>query len=204
MSGAHTSDPGSSRSPIRESLRSARGREYWRSLEELADSPEFRESLLREFPREAESLEGTIDRREFVTLLGAMLAIAGFSGCGKPPAEKIYPYARQPESIVPGKPLFYATAMPFWGGATGLLVRSDMGRPTKVEGNPRHPASLGATSPHAQAEIFTFWDPDRSQSITRAGIPGTWPAFLGALGSALANPKADHGRGLRILTESVV
>jgi molybdopterin-containing oxidoreductase family iron-sulfur binding subunit len=195
---------GSSWDQLRERLRNTRGREYWRSLEELADSPEFRENLHREFPREAAVLEGPIRRREFVTLLGAMLAVSGFSGCGKPPSEKIVPYVRQPEAIVPGKPLFYATAMPFAGGALGLLVRNDMGRPTKIEGNPRHPASLGAAGPIAQAEIFTFWDPDRSQSITRAGDPGTWPSFLAALQTAISVPKRNFGRGIRILTESVL
>jgi MoCo/4Fe-4S cofactor protein with predicted Tat translocation signal len=133
--------------PLRERLRGAGGADYWRSLEELAESPEFQDRLRREFPREAASLSGPINRREFVTLLGAMLALGGLAGCGKPPLEKIVPYTRQPESIVPGKPLYYATAMPFSDGATGLLVRTDMGRPTKIEGNPRHPASLGGPIP---------------------------------------------------------
>ncbi|MBV8881842.1 MAG: molybdopterin oxidoreductase, partial [Planctomycetaceae bacterium] len=105
--------------------------------------------------------------------------------------------------LIPGKPLYYATAMPGPDGAAGLIVRSDMGRPTKIEGNPRHPASLGATDPAAQAEIYTFWDPDRSSSIQHAGRPGTWPEFLIALQAALSEPRARRGEGLRILTEAV-
>ena len=189
---------------LRERLRGARGPEYWRRMEELAGSAEFHEQLRRELPREAAALEGPINRREFVTLLGAMLALGGMSGCGKPPVEKIVPTVRQPEGMVPGKPLFYATAMPFPGGATGLLVRTDSGRPTKIEGNPQHPGSLGATDSYAQAEIFSFWDPDRSQAITKAGDPSTWPAFLGELGGAMRGVRERKGEGLRILTEGVI
>jgi molybdopterin-containing oxidoreductase family iron-sulfur binding subunit len=145
-----------------------------------------------------------MDRREFVTLVGAALALTGFAGCGRAPTDQILPYLRQPEQIVPGKPLYYATAMPWAGGATGLLVRSDMGRPTKIEGNPRHPASLGGTDPYAQGAIYSLWDPDRSQAITHTGMPATWSAFLGALNSALERPRARKGAGLAVLTEEIV
>ncbi|HVR83387.1 MAG TPA: TAT-variant-translocated molybdopterin oxidoreductase, partial [Planctomycetota bacterium] len=188
----------------RRRLQRLRGREYWKSLEELSDAPEFRQFLRRELSRPLSPLTDGMDRREFITLLGAALALAGFSGCGRPPDEKIIPYVRQPEALTPGKPLYFATAMPQPGGATGLLVRSDMGRPTKVEGNPRHPASLGGTDAFAQASVYSLWDPDRSQAITRAGIPSTWSEFLGALGSALEAPRARKGEGLAILTEEVL
>jgi molybdopterin-containing oxidoreductase family iron-sulfur binding subunit len=186
---------------LRRRLASVRGREYWKSLEELADSPAFREGLAREFPRPLAPLPRDLNRRDFITLAGAAMAMAGISGCGRPPAEKIVPYVRQPESIVPGKPLYYATAMPHPGGATGILVRSDMGRPTKIEGNPRHPASLGATDVMAQAAIYSLWDPDRAQSVTRAGLPSTWALFLQELIGALRGPRAKKGEGLAILSE---
>ncbi|HLY10598.1 MAG TPA: TAT-variant-translocated molybdopterin oxidoreductase, partial [Planctomycetota bacterium] len=186
---------------LRQGLSTLEGREYWRRLEELSTSPSLRRTLEEHLPRPAAALPEGMDRREFVTLLGAALALAGFSGCGRPPAEKIIPYVRQPESLVPGKPLFYATALPHPGGATGILVRSDMGRPTKVEGNPRHPASLGATDVHAQAAIYSLWDPDRSGAVTRAGVPSTWSLFEQDLHRALAEPWAQNGKGLAVVTE---
>jgi molybdopterin-containing oxidoreductase family iron-sulfur binding subunit len=189
---------------LRRRLQSSRGREYWRSLEELADAPAFRDHLRAEFPRPVSALPGTMDRREFATLVGAALALAGFSGCGRPPDEKIVPHVRQSEPSIPGKPLHYATAMPQPGGAVGLLVRSDSGRPTKVEGNPRHPASLGGTDPSAQAAIYGLWDPDRSQAVTHAGVPSTWSSFVGAMAAALEGPRARAGAGLAILTEEVL
>ena len=186
---------------LRRRMSSLRGREYWRSLEEITDSATLRDRLVREFPRPLSPLPPDLDRREFLTLAGAALALAGFSGCGRPPAEKIVPYVRQPESLVPGKPLYYATAMPHPGGATGLLVRSDMGRPTKIEGNPRHPASLGATDVFAQAAIYSLWDPDRAQSVTRAGLPSTWTLFQEELVGVLRALRAKAGEGLAILME---
>ncbi len=180
------------------------GPTYWRSLEELADAPEFLETLQREFPREAALRSEGMDRREFVALLGASLALAGLAGCSREPGEKIVPFVRQPEGLVPGKPLYYATAMPDKDGAAGLLVKTVMGRPIKVEGNPKHPASLGAADHVAQASILSLYDPDRSQSILQTGRPSTWSAFLAALSSAVAGPRAHDGAGFRILTESVL
>src|SRR5688572_18508112 len=119
--------------------------EFWRNLEEFADSAEFREFVEREYPSQAEIALDPLTRRRFLQLMGASLALAGAAGCSRAPAETIVPYVRQPEEIVPGKPLFFATAMPFAGFGTGVLVESHMGRPTKIEGNPTHPASLGAT-----------------------------------------------------------
>jgi molybdopterin-containing oxidoreductase family iron-sulfur binding subunit len=200
--------PGPAPAPAEEALghrlQSISGREFWRSLEELAPTAEFRRELREALPRSASALAEPMDRREFVTLVGAALALSGLAGCGRAPDEKIVPFVQQPEEMVPGKPLFYATAMPHPGGATGLLVRCDMGRPTKVEGNPRHPASLGGTDPWAQASIYSLWDPDRSQAVTRAGAPSTWSAFLGALGSALEAPRKKKGAGIALLTEEVL
>src|ERR687893_2603414 len=156
----------------RRKLAGATGREYWQSLEELAATPEFEELLHREFPRHAAEWDESTDRRTFLKLMGASLALAGISGCSYQPPETAVPYVRQPEGIVPGKPLYFATAMPFSGGATGLLVRSNMGRPTKVEGNELHPASgtperpdgqrVASADVFAQGSILGLYDPDRS------------------------------------------
>jgi MoCo/4Fe-4S cofactor protein with predicted Tat translocation signal len=180
------------------------GPRYWRCLEELADAPEFLEVLGREFPREAVFRRDGMDRREFVALLGASLALAGLAGCTREPSEKILPFVRQPEGVVPGKPLFYATAVPDPDGAVGLLVKTVMGRPIKVEGNPKHPASLGTTDLFTQASVLSLYDPDRSQAVLQAGRPSTWSAFLAAVQSAMSGPPAKDGAGLRILTETVV
>ena len=110
-----------------------------------------------------------------------VVALAGASACTVQPKEVIVPYVRQPEELVPGNPLFYATAMSTAGIATGLLIESHLGRPTKVEGNPMHPASLGATDAAMQASVLTLYDPDRSQTVTRNGAISDWGSFLGAL-----------------------
>src|SRR5215468_6372612 len=142
------------------------GKEFWRSLEDLASKPDFRELVEREFPQQAigwsddeDSVEG---RRNFLKMMGASLALAGLTACTRQPTEHIAPYVRQPEEIVPGRPLFFATAMPLAGFGTGLLVESHEGRPTKIEGNKDHPASLGATDVFCQASVLGLYDPDRS------------------------------------------
>ena len=115
------------------------GKKYWRSLEELADTPQFREFVAREFPQQAEEWHDPIERRTFIKLMGASLALAGLTGCVFQPPESIVPNVNQPEEHVPGKSLFYATAAPLFGAATPVVVRSNEGRPTKIEGNPWHP-----------------------------------------------------------------
>src|SRR3569832_269325 len=115
------------------------GKKFWRSLEELADTPLFREFVAREFPQQAEGWKDPIERRTFMKLMGASLALAGLSGCVFQPPEKIVPNVKQPEEQVPGKSLFYATAAPLFGAAVPIIVRSNEGRPTKIEGNPDHP-----------------------------------------------------------------
>jgi molybdopterin-containing oxidoreductase family iron-sulfur binding subunit len=183
----------------------ADGRQSWRGLEELAAGEEFQELLRSEFPEEAPDWSQPLDRRRFLTLLGASLALAGVAGCSSKPApsERIMPYVTQPEVLTPGRPLFYATAMPLCGLATGLLVKTHEGRPTKVEGNPRHPASLGATDAFAQASILGLYDPERSQSATHLGQPRAWDEALSALRAALEEQEKKGGEGLRVLTGSV-
>jgi molybdopterin-containing oxidoreductase family iron-sulfur binding subunit len=201
-------EPGSTKvtpdlAAIRERLAGARGQEYWRSLEELAGTEEFQALLTREFPENASDWMDSVSRRGFLQLMGASLALAGLSGCTGQPDERIVPYVRAPEEILPGKPLFFATAMTLGGFATGLLVESHMGRPTKVEGNPKHPASLGATDVFVQASVLSLYDPDRSQAITEAGWISSWSGFLAALTGELDLQKARRGAGLRILTETI-
>ena len=136
---------------LRAKLTDRRGQLYWRSLEELAETDAFQEFLYREFPQQSDRWTDPIGRRRFLHLMGASLALAGLAGCTKQPAEPIMPYVTAPEGIIPGKPLFFATASLLSGVAEGVLVENHMGRPTKVEGNPEHPASLGATDVFAQA-----------------------------------------------------
>src|SRR5688500_2043707 len=122
-------------SALRSRLSGAEGRLYWRSLGELSDSPAFREYLHREFPEQASEWNDPKGRRDFLKLMSASLALAGIGACTKQPLERIIPYVKQPEEIVPGRPLFYASAIPFSGVAVPVLVESHMGRPTKIEGN---------------------------------------------------------------------
>jgi Fe-S-cluster-containing dehydrogenase component len=143
-----------------------------------------------------------LSRRDFLSLMAASMALAGIAGCKAAPPEKIVPYVQPPEAILPGTPLYFATAMPSFGYAIGLIVESHEGRPIKVEGNPDHPASLGATDVFAQASLLTLYDPERAQTVSQSGQIGTWDGFITDL-----RPKLDgfrsNGRGLRILTETV-
>ena len=186
---------------IRARLAASRGKNYWRSLEELAESEGFQELLEREFPRHAaEWRDDAAGRRQFLKVMGASLALAGLSACTRQPTETIMPYVRQPEEVIPGRPLFFATAVPHAAIAMGVLVESHLGRPTKVEGNPEHPASLGATDAMAQASVLDLYDPDRSQTLTYLGDIRPWSGFLGAAREALASQTANGGAGLRFLT----
>ena len=186
---------------IRARLDASRGREYWRSLEELASTDGFQELLEREFPRQAaEWLDDDAGRRHFLKVMGASLALAGLSACTRQPTETIMPYVRQPEEVIPGRPLFFATAIPIQAVAMGVLVESHLGRPTKIEGNPDHPASLGATDAIAQASVLELYDPDRSQTLTYLGDIRPWRALLGAIREVLPSLAAAKGAGLRFLT----
>src|SRR6185369_7607865 len=154
---------------LRARLADKRGKQFWRSLDELAGTAEFEAYLAAEFPEQAPQLLDPVARRTFLKLMGASLALAGVSACTRQPTEKVFPYVKAPELIVAGEPLYFATAMPLGGIATGLLAESHMGRPTKVEGNPDHPASLGATDLFSQASVLGLYDPDRSQVIRQVG-----------------------------------
>jgi MoCo/4Fe-4S cofactor protein with predicted Tat translocation signal len=188
---------------LRTKLEGSRGREYWRSLEAVSETPEFQEFLHREFPQNASEWLDPVGRRGFLKLMGASLTLAGVTACTRQPNEAIVPYVRQPEELVPGKPMFYATAMPFAGAGVGLLVENHEGRPTKIEGNPDHPTSHGATDLFAQASILDLYDPDRSQTITHLGEIRTFEAFGAALKEVLAAQQSQRGSGIRILSETV-
>ncbi|MEO6391231.1 MAG: TAT-variant-translocated molybdopterin oxidoreductase, partial [Pyrinomonadaceae bacterium] len=179
------------------------GKNFWRSLDELADSPEFNELVQREFPSQADELNSPVERRTFLKVMGASLALAGLSGCVYQPPEMIVPYVKQPEEIVPGKALYFATAMTLNGVAIGLLARSNEGRPTKIEGNPDHPGSLGATDVFAQAALLGMYDPDRSQMITYRAESSRWDKFIGEMRAALDAQKDKQGDGIRFLTQTV-
>jgi molybdopterin-containing oxidoreductase family iron-sulfur binding subunit len=187
---------------IRCRLERETGPRYWRSLEELAGTKEFQDWAENEFPQLGADWRSPVSRRTLLKTMAASLALAG-AACTRQPAERIVPYVRAPEEIVPGKPLLYATGMPLAGFTTGLLVESHMGRPTKVEGNPAHPASLGATDAFAQASVLTLYDPQRSQVVTRRGRISSWVAFIGELGRELEAQRLRKGAGLRILTDAV-
>ncbi|MEX2273565.1 MAG: TAT-variant-translocated molybdopterin oxidoreductase [Vicinamibacterales bacterium] len=190
-------------SEIRTRLDGLDGRTYWRSLDELAGTPEFQDFLHREFPSQASEFTDPKGRRDFLRLMAASIALAGATACTRQPPEKIIPYVRQPEELVPGRPLFYATAMPLGGYGMPLLAESHMGRPTKTEGNPEHPASLGATDIYGQASILDLYDPDRSRTILHRGEVSTWDSFVTAMRAQLNAQTATQGAGFRILTEPI-
>jgi MoCo/4Fe-4S cofactor protein with predicted Tat translocation signal len=189
---------------VRAKLQSKSGKQYWRTIEELAEDPHFEDLLHREFPRQAAEWDEAVDRRDFLKLMAASLAFAGLTGCKANEQTHIVPYVKQPDGMVLGKPLFFATAMPFGADAIGLLVESHEGRPTKIEGNPDHPASLGGTDVFTQASILNLYDPDRAQTVAFAGEIRTWSAFLDAAQVMAAEIKAVNGAGFRILTGTVV
>jgi molybdopterin-containing oxidoreductase family iron-sulfur binding subunit len=188
---------------VQQQLDQAKGPEYWRSLEELAGSDEFREMMHREFPKGASEWLDSVSRRGFLQLMGASLAMAGMTGCTKLPIEEIVPYVRQPEQVIPGRPMYYATAFTLSGYASPLLVESHLGRPTKVEGNGLHPASLGGTDIFAQASILGMYDPDRAQAITHLGDVDSWASFVSDIKGPLTVQKALGGAGIRILTPTI-
>ena len=185
------------------------GRRYWRSLDELADTPEFKDWLQREFPQGASEFEDGVSRRHFMKIMSASFALAGLgvmgAGCRRP-VEKLEPFGQQPENYVYGEPEYYATAMPTRTGAVPLVAKSYEGRPIKLEGNARFPGSNGGTDRYAQASILNLYDPDRakqfkklSQGKMEAVSRDEALAFLDELARKFA---ANQGEGLAFLAES--
>jgi molybdopterin-containing oxidoreductase family iron-sulfur binding subunit len=179
-------------------------REQWASIEEYMNTPEFQAMMHREFPEDSTEWTDPVTRRQFMTLMGASLALAGVAGCSPRPApnRKIIPYVNQPEQVTPGVPLFFATAHVLAGVANGVVVKSAEGRPIKVEGNTLHPSSLGGCDVFSQGAILNLYDPDRSQMLTKNGIAATWEDCLKAIRSELTKQKAKKGGGIRILSET--
>src|SRR4051794_21620315 len=178
-------------------------RTYWQTLEEIADTPEFAAIVERETPRFADVLNG-FDRRRFLQLMAASMALGGLSGCGPEASPRqLLPYVEQPDNVVPGRSRSFATAVTQSGYATGVLVSHQMARPIKVEGNPDHPASLGAASAIMQASILQLYDPRRAQTVAGNGAISTWEAFVAALYERRKTLLAKNGEGLRILTGAV-
>lgn len=185
-----------------ESLTKASAPQYWRSLDELTGragapepEPDGEDNL-------ADKL-GANSRRRFIELMGASLGLAGLTGCTRQPTEFIVPYVDPPESAIPGRPTYFATAAPVDGIAQGVIVETHLGRPTKVEGNPDHPASLGATSVLSQASVLDLYDPDRAREVTYLGQPRSWSEYISALRTAIDLLRAKNGAGLHILTQTV-
>ncbi len=182
--------------------KNALNQSYWRSLEELADTPEFRALVQAEFPNAA-AMSGP-SRRQFLKLMGASLALAGVAAC-RWPKEKIAPFAQRPEGRTPGVPVQYATAMEIGGAAQGLLVTSYDGRPIKIEGNPLHPTNRGATDAIAQASVLELYDPDRLQTCRQRGADGeedrNWEEFTAFAKDHFAALRQRQGKGLAVITE---
>ncbi len=187
---------------VRVDIEKKNGPEFWRSLEELAGTSEFQEMMHREFPKGASEWLDAVSRRGFLKLMGASMALAGMTACTKQPLEPIVPYVRQPEELVPGRPMFFASAFTLGGYGSPVLVESHMYRPTKIEGNSLHPASQGGTDVYAQASVLDMYDPDRSQNVMYMGDISTWSALSAALQGPLNAQKSINGSGIRILSRS--
>jgi molybdopterin-containing oxidoreductase family iron-sulfur binding subunit len=188
---------------VRAKLDGKSGKRYWKSLDELADTVEFQELMQQEFPRQAGAGEwvDAVSRRGFLKVMGASLALAGMAGCTKQPDEPIFPYVKQPEDLILGKPMFFATAHPFPTGAIPVLVKSDAFRPIKIEGNPDHPMSKGKSDAFTQATLLDLYDPDRSKEVHYRGQSSDWAKFQEAFSSAAK--KTSGGEGIYFLSETI-
>lgn len=179
-------------------LKTFTGRRFWRSLDELVERADFRERLGREFP----ALAGAGDwrRRDILKCLGGALAIAGLDGCERAPDEDALPYVVQPEGEVPGIARFYATAVEMDGVAQPVIGKTRMARPIKLEGNPKHPASGGATDAFTQAALLDLYDPERSKAPRHGGRDTDWAHVDTMIAGLRSRMDASGGAGLRILT----
>jgi molybdopterin-containing oxidoreductase family iron-sulfur binding subunit len=178
------------------------GPKYWRSLDQLAETPEFRRWVEREFPSGASELTDPVTRRHFMKIMSAsfLLAGVGLNGCRRP-EEKILPFGKAPENYVHGLPQFFATAMPTRGSAVPLVVKSSDGHPTKVEGNSLHPDSNGAADRFAQASVLDVYDPDRAMRFLKNGSLARREEALDFLGELSGRAQANGGQGLCFLLE---
>jgi len=187
---------------IGESLRGKSGRTFWRSLDELAGTEDFRRFLEAEFPSIAPDA-GSVNRRALLNIMGASLAMAGLAGCGGETDEEALPYVVAPENVIPGNPKWYATSVTFGGYAQPVLGKTHTGRPVKLEGNPDHPAAKGATDAFTQAALIGLYDPDRTKAPLHLGRATTWSTFDAAIREQAEKLDGTKGQGLRLLTGAV-
>jgi MoCo/4Fe-4S cofactor protein with predicted Tat translocation signal len=186
---------------VRAELKGVKGRKFWRSLDELADTPEFRAALEQEFPGSAQEWIDPVSRRGFLKLMGASMALAGLAGCTKQPDEPIYPYVKAPEDLVLGKPMYFATAHPFPTGAVPLLAKSSEFRPIKLDGNPEHAYNQGGSDPYSQGSLLALYDPDRSQHPMYRGEAREWEEFREAFRAKVAS--TQDGAGIYFLSATI-
>ncbi len=178
------------------------GPKYWRSLDQLAETPEFNEWVEREFPAGASEFNDPVSRRHFVKIMSAsfLLGGLGLAGCRRP-EEHILPFSKMPEGYIHGVAQYYATARPTRGTAVPLLVKSNDGRPTKIEGNPNHPGSNGGTDAFTQAAILNLYDPDRAMRFTNSGVEKSSAETFDALAQLSKKFQGNAGEGLSFLLE---
>ena len=186
---------------VRAELKAVKGKRYWKSVDELADTAEFQAAVEKEFPGSAQEWVDPVSRRGFMKLMGASMALAGLAGCTKQPDEPIYPYVKQPEDLILGKPMYFATAHPFVTGAVPLLVKSDQFRPIKVDGNPEHPYNQGSSDPFTQGTLLDLYDTDRSQHVMYRGENREWAEFAQGLRVKMAESK--DGTGIYFLSATI-
>jgi molybdopterin-containing oxidoreductase family iron-sulfur binding subunit len=188
---------------VRRKLEGTTGKRFWKNLDELAGTPAFQELMQEEFPRQASAGEwvDSVSRRSFLKVMGASFALAGLAGCTKQPDEPIFPYVKQPEDLVLGRPMYFATAHPFPTGAIPVLVKSEAFRPIKLEGNPEHPASKGRSDAFTQGSLLDLYDPDRSQHPRFRGEQADFGDFQQQFSSAVA--KTGTGEGVYFLSETI-
>lgn len=177
---------------------SSHDKRFWRSARDLGHDPALQEQRSHEFPYDLVQA-ANLNRRGFLGITGAAAAALAAAGCVRKPKEKILPFSKRPEDLIPGKPRFYATSALVGAGVLGLLVESQDGRPTKIEGNPKHPMSLGATNAWAQAEVMNLYDPDRTRHPLRQGKTATWKDFDQYASELLAAARQNQGQGLALL-----
>jgi molybdopterin-containing oxidoreductase family iron-sulfur binding subunit len=200
MSENETNQP-MSLAAVRQELKATKGKKYWRSLDELADTPEFQAAVEREFPQAAAEWVDPVTRRGFLKVMSASLALAGLAGCTKQPDEPILTYVKQPEDLVQGKPNYFATAFPSATGALPLLVKADQYRPIKVDGNPEHAYNRGSSDLFAQGSLLDLYDPDRSQHPLYRGEQREWAEF--ALGFRDKVLSTKDGTGIYFLSSTI-
>ena len=191
---------------VRARLDGKNGKRFWQSLDDLADAPGFEDMLHEEFPRQASELTDGVSRRGFMKVMGASLALAATTGCTKQPDEPIFPYIKQPEDLVLGKPNYFATAYPFPTGAVPVLVKSEAYRPIKVDGNPEHPVSKGRSDLFTQATLLDMYDPDRSISVIKLAAGQSQTTDFGNYSDALRAQlvRSNGGQGVYFLSETII